>query len=143
MNSNLLTNEWSVVAGNWADEQIIAFPYKSLIEYSDKSKILQNVVIDPKKIVGSDHPRYSGVSWRKFLSTGKRLSDNLRRFRQNPNYFGETLQPNSHYGHWSLAQIGENYYICEGNHRSIIAKYLAHETTMRTQIIPKVIQIVL
>jgi len=132
---------WSDVAGKWADEEIRAFPYNSLNEYFDRSIILQDVIVDPQRIVGSDHPRYSGVPWRNMLSTGKRISNNIRRYNENSDYFGTVRQPNSNYDHWTLAQIGEDYYICEGNHRSLIAKYLAHENAMRSQIIPKVIRI--
>jgi len=138
---NTVIDNWAIIAGNWADGEVKMFPYNSVGEYSDKSIVLQNVAIDPRKIIGSDHPRYYGTSWRDFLLTGKRVSDNILRYEENPNYYGDVCQQKSHYGHWSLAQIGEEYYICEGNHRSLIAKFLAHEKALKLQIIPKIIRI--
>lgn len=137
----MLANEWPVIAGKWADKKIEEFPYKSSNEYSSKSTVFENVIVDPIKIVGSDHPNYAGSTWRTFLSTGKRISANICRYEENPFYFGSELQSHSHYGHWTLAQIGEVYFICEGNHRSLIAKFLACEKGMRSQIVPKVIRI--
>jgi len=59
--------KWSEIAGSWADEKIKEFPYRSLNEYSCISKSISDVIIDPKKIVGSDHPAYYGKTWRDFL----------------------------------------------------------------------------
>ena len=134
--------KWSTKAGTWADETIKAFPFRSLNEYSDLSRTIHNVIIDPKKIVGSNHPSYFGRTWRDFLSMGRRVAFNIAYYESNPEYYGSEPQLHENYKHWCLAKIGEEFYVLGGgNNRSLIAKYLAHEHSMDQQYMPELILI--
>ncbi len=139
----LIVNSWAKIASGWADNEIKKFPYDSLSEYYDLSVIEHDAVIDPKKIVGSNHCGYYGSSWRFVLSTGKKALRNIRRYEYHPEYYGSNYELNSDYRHWCLAKIGEEYFVCGGgNNRSLIAKYLAHKGEIDAQIIPEVLHIV-
>lgn len=134
--------KWSTIAGNWADEIIKEFPYRALSGYSNISRTIHDVIVDPKKIVGSNHPAYYGKTWRGFLTSGKKIKRSINYYSRNPNYYGPIPQLNENYKHWCLAKIGEEYYICGGgNNRSLVAKYLAEEHSRDKQYIPELILI--
>ena len=56
------------------------------------------------------------------LSNGKRMESNLESYNRNPDYYFNSDNKSLHY--YSLD--GKNYFILEGNHRSVIARFALH-----------------
>ncbi|MDI4652625.1 MULTISPECIES: hypothetical protein [Pseudoalteromonas] len=74
------------------------------------------------KIVGIDQ-MYGDGTWGECLEGKwlKRIASNLEELRANPEYF---LSDQHH--NLSFIKVGDNYFISEGKHRSVIARFLAH-----------------
>jgi len=100
---------------------------------SDNAEVLLSMVR------GTNHPDYHGLSWLELLPTNpddyKHLQDwerwahegKMKRgwkcileMRQNPNYYLDSIGKN----HWSFCKIGDFYYITQGNHRTVMARFL-------------------
>lgn len=74
------------------------------------------------KIVGTQHPDYIGLTWEELLHKGKRMHINLPLAEENPDYYYSDVKklPTMSYN-----KLGDNYYVAgDGNHRSVIAKFL-------------------
>lgn len=44
----------------------------------------------------------------------------VRQMRENPMYYLEKSEKE----HWSFSKVGEDYFVTEGNHRTILARFL-------------------
>lgn len=73
-------------------------------------------------VIGTQLNRYAGLSWRKFLSEGPRMNENLKKFRYNPRYYIDkpfyTRIPTMDY----CIIDGKGYVMDDGNHRTCIAR---------------------
>lgn len=108
--------KWKDTAGRWADEPIGAWKWAEKSKFVHRKVWNDNVSIDARKIVATNHGRYTGMTWRRFLSDGKRISQ----FEDEIGSFDGTTG-------WTLIEHGGLYYITEGNHRSVISKFFAEE----------------
>lgn len=74
------------------------------------------------KIVGIDQ-MYGDGTWGDCLEGTwlKRIAENLDELRSNPGYY-----LNAQHEYLSFIKVGEDYFISEGKHRSILARFLAH-----------------
>ena len=134
------SNEIFSTSDKWADMEIRAYPRDILRKYTRSYVHCENVLVNPKKIIGTDHPKYIGISWRDFFCKGQRISERMKSLSVNPGYYGECHQENSRYGGWSLVQVHGVFFIVDGNHRSIIAKRLAHHGIIQKQLIPDIVK---
>jgi hypothetical protein len=74
------------------------------------------------RIRGTQHPDYIGLTWREFLSKGRRMGANLKEYRQNPEYYtnsGFIRQP----GMYISFIDGNGYVGDDGNHRTCIGRF--------------------
>ncbi|MDR3631447.1 MAG: hypothetical protein P4L42_14045 [Desulfocapsaceae bacterium] len=72
-------------------------------------------------VCGTMHPDYAGMSWREFLSKGRRMDGNLRAFANNPSYYTDLVRrlPSIFYH-----KIDARTFVVEdGNHRTCIGKF--------------------
>jgi len=80
-----------------------------------------NASINVFRVVGTEHPDYSGLSWVEFLEKGKRMGLNLGLYKENPHYYYDAKKKEPPMYYRSLD--GGDLYIGEdGNHRTCIAK---------------------
>jgi len=113
-------------------------------KFSFKQVYKNNALIDITKIKGTNHPDYKNLTWRNFLKSLKRGS-NLNhlycsgeerlsiKYYYDIGYRRTCLSDSA----WSINVLNdEEYYICDGNHRSTISKFLA-----TLDVIPKMIPI--
>ncbi len=92
--------------------------------------------VDLSKVIGCAHPRYAGLSWgilkpSKFNVYGdsadpdfenqshERARSRMRNLKETPEYFLNFIEKE----HWSFAEIDGSFYVTEGVHRSVIARY--------------------
>lgn len=81
-----------------------------------------NADVPVNQIVGTQHPDYIGLTWEELLYKGKRMHINLPLAQENPGYYYSdekklpTMSFNKHEGLYYVAG--------DGNHRSVIAKFL-------------------
>lgn len=73
------------------------------------------------QVRGTLHPDYAGMTWRELLQNGRRMSGNLKLFRENPTYYTE-LQDRLP-GMQFLFINGIGYVSEDGNHRTCIGKF--------------------
>lgn len=81
-----------------------------------------NSDIDITSVVGTMHPDYAGGSWVDLLTYGKRMSDNLTLYEQNPDYY---TNANRKLPVMDYASVdGKDWFIGgDGNHRTCIARF--------------------
>ena len=106
---------------------------KKVLDYSfiTEEVIINNACFDLRRIVGSDHPSYIGKTWGNMIDNLQReinikalFLDELRdygsiSYYKNRDNFKGNEDP------WGFTVINDNEtYICEGNHRTVIAKFL-------------------
>lgn len=74
------------------------------------------------KIIGIDQ-MYGGISWGEFLKGNglKRIRSNLDLLERSPEYYLSSKPKQL-----SFIRIDDKYFISEGKHRSIIARFFAH-----------------
>ena len=112
---------------HFADEVIIS------LEHTDihRNQLFKSVhyeayeaSVNPLEAIGTIHPDYVGLTWREFLSKGKRMPHNLQRFRENPQYYTDVIirVPSMHY----LKCDGKLYITEDGNHRTCIGKFYGY-----------------
>jgi len=110
---------------SWVDEELKPFeeewfrqarPFAKWISFTSSGSL--NI----SRLIGTDHPNYKNKSWRWMLSNGKRMESNLESYNRNPDYYFNSDNKSLHY--YSLD--GKNYFILEGNHRSVIARFALH-----------------
>lgn len=118
------------------------------LEYFDRSKFhgvpytyisATQGCVDLSKVKGTDHPDYCDSTWIELLPTNpddfahidywerfkhegrmKRGWNCIRDMRDNPGYYTDTSEKN----HWSFCKVGDHYYISQGNHRTVMARFL-------------------
>lgn len=110
----------------FANETIVEMPKLKFHDYVYK----KNVLVDLNQIIGSDHSDYAGKTWLEALNHLKRPA----------NLYGlhcDSKEPNISYyvshnklvyttNNWTFYIVNNEFgYIVEGNHRTIIAKFLA------------------
>jgi len=135
MCKNLINNKMDIVS--FKDE--IVEPHPSLINSSyynfvTKNIYIKNAYIDISKVIGTSHPDYANSSWKCCFENLKRKEANIDsldciekiKYYTDKNYRPFYIDP------WSINIINGKYYITQGNHRSIIAKFLSY-----LKIIPK------
>lgn len=137
---------WRETAGAWADEPISRFALRDVSDFVIKEDRREDVEVDPRRIVGTDHGRYNqGMTWRAFLRDGKKMTGKLEALRNHPEFYDDPTR--LHYGRipdgWTLYEIDGDYFIAEGNHRSVIVKFRAMEDGVLRQRIPLVIALTL
>lgn len=125
-------DRWRRTAGPWADEIIEEINFNFINDFKECEERLVDALIDPKKITGASHTNYHGISWREFLTTGIRISPNIEGLDTNPNYYDNPRSVHFHDG-WTIYDVDGDLFIAEGHHRSIIAKFRAHEDGVKQQ----------
>jgi len=79
--------------------------------------------VDLSKIKGTQHPNYKNKTWSILLEQlgrkSPRAAPNLRNLKDNPNYYLSKEEKDT----WSFYKKNNYYYINEGNHRTIFARY--------------------
>ncbi|TOF62790.1 hypothetical protein [Vibrio parahaemolyticus] len=90
-------------------------------DYEYDGEIIESV--DLRKIVGTSHCNYYGKTWAQLIPKVedeyyvlKRANQNLEDLAHNPTFYLPESKPLT----ISLAKLDNNYYILNGNHRSII-----------------------
>lgn len=95
--------------------------------------------VDLSKIIGCAHPRYAGLSWGILKpsridvygdsadpdfenQTLKRARLRMHDLKETPEYFLSFIEKE----HWSFAEVDGSFYVTEGVHRSVIARYFFH-----------------
>lgn len=129
MTTNQLNSTWS------ADWRPTDFPFSDdrlrqldLMEcrLTRISTAIQSV--DLSRVVGTVHPDYANYSWGRLMPSLagdgalKRGQRGMRDLVNNPNYY---LSPD-HKQAWSFYQIGDDFYISEGNNRTVIARFFLY-----------------
>ena len=72
-------------------------------------------------VCGTMHPDYAGMTWREFLSKGRRMAGNQDAFRRNPGYYTDAFikrVPSMHF----IRRDGKTFVGEDGNHRTCIGK---------------------
>ncbi|MFA5502422.1 MAG: hypothetical protein WC253_07285 [Sulfurovaceae bacterium] len=128
---------------SFANETIIETPKINFENYVTKN----NVLVDLNKIIGSDHSDYYNKTWLEALKNLKR-PDRLYKLncdgeKPNLSYYTANNKLNYTTNNWTIYIINNEFgYISEGNHRTIIAKFLAALGSIPNEIIiPKVVYI--
>ncbi len=83
--------------------------------WSDQASI--NII----DVCGTAHSDYAGMTWREFLSKGRRMEGNIGAFKRNPNYYTDAAikrLPSMHF----LRQGSKTFIGEDGNHRTCIGK---------------------
>ena len=101
--------------------------------YSDfitKEETIRNTSFDISQIIGSDHSNYAEKTWEYCLYNLKRQDrlDSLRCDDEQPSilyYTDINYRENSVNDPWSIDVVNKKAYITQGNHRSIISKFLS------------------
>lgn len=132
---------WLETAGVWADEKIERFSLGDTCSFVVREERKDDCTIDPRKIVGTSHGRYNqGMTWRQFLGAGKKISVKLDVLELRPEYYDDPLgfdhDPQNNYGSpdgWHLTEVDGRFFVMEGNHRSVVAKFRAHEDGVISQ----------
>lgn len=75
-------------------------------------------------IYGTANPVYQGMTWREFLSHGKKMKKNLDRFTVNPEYY--LSHERSGTPPFFCFQDGKGYVAEDGNHCACIAKFFLY-----------------
>lgn len=142
-----VVQKWHSSAGSWADQPIGHFDEKAVLPFVVARQAKYNVAIDPKKIIGTSHAAYrDGMTWREFLGSGKRMHGKIDGLELTPDYYQNPSR--YHDGKpklagWSLIEIDGEYVIDEGNHRSVIARFLCEEERVNCQVVPVVTKLML
>lgn len=95
-------------------------------------------LVDLAKVCGTDHCDYYGSTWLELLPSNpddyehleywsrlahegkmKRGWNCIKELRNNPNYYIDRSPKE----HWSFAKVGENYFVTQGNHRTVVGRF--------------------
>lgn len=118
------------------------------LEYFDMSKLhgvpytfipAAQGCVDLSKVRGTNHSNYCNSTWMELLPTNpddfmhldywerfkhqgkmKRGWNCIRSMRENPAYYISVSEKD----HWSFCKVGDHYYISQGNHRTVMARFL-------------------
>lgn len=106
---------------------------KKVLDYSFviEEVEIRNASFDLKRIVGSDHPSYIGKTWANMINNLRRESNIKALFLDEDreygsiSYYKKRDEYKDNEDPWGFTVINDNEaYICEGNHRTVIAKFL-------------------
>ena len=122
--------------------------YGAKVRFAGCSRsILNDGSRSARKIIGTSHAAYrDGMTWREFLSYGKRMHGKVDGLQRSPGYY---RNPSHHHDDqpsragWSLLEIDGEYAIDEGNHRSVISRFLCEEERTNSQVVPVVTELTL
>ena len=144
-------DEWLNTAPDWA--MVPLQDYYALKMFSRGVRSTNHwVTIDPRRIVGAARRDLQGVSVYKILK------NRMVRFNQfqwdfwhrdpsalaNPWEFIKDASDEAkdeYKAQWCLARIGDDYFVSEGHHRSIMAKILCNEGFIESLTVPTVLEI--
>ncbi|KAF0674883.1 hypothetical protein [Profundibacterium mesophilum] len=134
--------KWVENAGDWANEKIEAFNLNEVLPFVVEWSEEEGAIIDPRNIVGTDHARYNqGMTWLQFLGGGKRIKTKLDVLESKPEYYDDPELHATDLERWILFEIDGKLYVTVGNHRSVVAKFRAHEENITAQWVHKVIHL--
>ncbi|UWQ77427.1 hypothetical protein [Leisingera sp. M658] len=120
--------KWLQEAGPWADEKIRPSPRHDETNFTIQETRIEDCDVDPRKIVGTSHASYNqGMTWRKFLAYGNRIKTKLDVLETKPEYYDDPKEHATDSEPWHLVEINGELYTSIGNHRSVVAKFRAHE----------------
>jgi hypothetical protein len=95
------------------------YPFRKYISWCCTGSV--NIV----SICGTKHPDYAGLTWREFLSKGRRMDANIKAYKANSAYY-------THSGFIRLPGMvvnfvdGKGYVTDDGNHRTCIGKFFLY-----------------
>lgn len=125
------------------DIDVSTVPFSSSrLVYLDQRNIVANSTsirtVDLSKVRGTTHPDYAGLSWGELkpvpgtvhnptdphvaIQPLKRAVSNCQQLVQNPKYY--TSMGEKEY--WSFYLIDDEYYVSNGNNRTVIARFFFH-----------------
>lgn len=113
----------------FANEKIQPFIDYALYDFVDKEIITLDASIDIRKIIGTCHPRYYEKTW-IYAINNLRTPANVENLKLFSDDFGsiDYYKTKEHYeigdDPWGVKIVNGIIYISEGNHRTIIAKFL-------------------
>lgn len=120
--------KWLETAGPWADEPIEPFSLAKAREFVVQEVWVHDCNIDPCNIAGTDHAAYNrGMTWREFLGAGKRMSVKLDVLETKSEYYSDPKKYATDSEPWGFYDFNGKLYVSIGNHRSVVAKFRAHE----------------
>lgn len=126
--------KWLQEAGPWADEKIQPSPRHEDTNFTIQETRIEDCEIDPRRIIGTSHASYNqGMTWRKFLAYGKRIQTKLDVLETKPEYYDDPKAHATDTEPWHLVEINGELFTSVGNHRSVVAKFRAHEEGRITQ----------
>ncbi|MDD9158396.1 hypothetical protein PVK64_19715 [Aliivibrio sp. S4TY2] len=115
-----------------ASQKLCYFNFKI---FSSESISYEDVNLS--SVVGTCHPKYGNKTWFDLkpvpgslrgdfinnISVSKQLMrgaiENVRQLEKNPDYYLSSVQKEE----WSFYKVGNNYYIKEGNNRTVVARF--------------------
>lgn len=113
---------------HWGHEKILAWDdrtFKKLDAFLTHHYWADSGSLNAFKVIGTKHVDYQGLSWVEFLQRGKRMTNNLPKYDENPVYYDETVKKTPEMSFASMD--GLNWYVDgDGNHRTAIAKFAFH-----------------
>jgi hypothetical protein len=95
------------------------WPFRKYVSWCHEGSV--NIM----RICGTQHPDYVGLTWREFLSKGRRMKANLTSFRQNPTYYTDIVRRLP--GMFLNIVDGRGYVTTDGNHRTCIGKCFLYD----------------
>ncbi len=79
--------------------------------------------VDLAKVIGTSHPKYYNKTWRELLDLLYNNSDRSKakreKLKDNPEYYLSKDEKDT----WTFAERNGEYYVIEGNHRTIIGRF--------------------
>jgi hypothetical protein len=140
--SSINTNLHSLLQSKqpyFANERMEHFDYSTFHGVPRTTTPASEGSVDLTRVRGTVHSDYSGSTWLELLPTNpddfthleywERLGHEgkmkrgwrcLRAMRENPTYYLNEEEKE----HWGFYKIGSDYYISEGNHRTVVARFL-------------------
>ncbi|WP_418181378.1 hypothetical protein ACNSOL_11805 (plasmid) [Aliarcobacter lanthieri] len=112
----------------FANEKIEPLIY-DFYDFVDKEVITLDTSLDVTKVIGTSHPKYYRNTWIAAINN-LRTPSYVEDLKLTSNKFGsiDFYKTKEHYkirdDPWGIKLINGKYYISEGNHRTIISKFL-------------------
>lgn len=113
----------------FANEKVKPLTDYALYDFADKETLTLDATIDVTKIIGTSHSKYNEKTWIDAINNLRTPSnvENLKLFSDSFSSidFYKTIE-NYERGTdpWGIKIVNGKHYISEGNHRTIIAKFL-------------------
>ena len=109
----------------WADHPIGAWnqeAFQRRERFATRRRTRTDAAVCLEHVVGSCHPDYAGMTWRRLLTDGKRSRINLMLYERNPDYYA-SIEPKDI---TLVSTNGLEWFVQQGNHRICIAKFHLH-----------------